>query len=68
MSALTKIAFRKIGHFYEAFNDDARTIAPILELTLTERNGVPMCGFPYHMLDMCEKTLLANGIELQVQS
>ena len=43
----TLLLFR-LGDFYEMFFDDARTAAPILDVALTRRNGVPMCGVPYH--------------------
>ncbi len=38
----------RLGDFYEMFFDDAKTGARVLGLTLTQRNGVPMCGLPYH--------------------
>jgi len=38
----------RLGDFYEMFFEDARRGAEILNLTLTKRNGTPMCGVPYH--------------------
>ncbi|HEV2328135.1 MAG TPA: DNA mismatch repair protein MutS [Verrucomicrobiae bacterium] len=38
----------RLGDFYEMFFDDAQTGAQILNLALTARNGVPMCGLPFH--------------------
>ncbi len=38
----------RLGDFYELFFDDAREGAQLLGLTLTQRQGVPMCGLPYH--------------------
>ncbi|MFQ3670919.1 MAG: hypothetical protein SNJ84_05620, partial [Verrucomicrobiia bacterium] len=38
----------RLGDFYEMFFDDAKVGASSLNLTLTKRNGVPMCGMPYH--------------------
>jgi DNA mismatch repair protein MutS len=42
------VLFFRLGDFYEMFEDDAREISSLLDLTLTQRNGVPMCGIPYH--------------------
>ncbi|MGH8023420.1 MAG: DNA mismatch repair protein MutS, partial [Limisphaerales bacterium] len=38
----------RLGDFYEMFFDDAQAGARILNLALTARNGVPMCGLPFH--------------------
>lgn len=38
----------RLGDFYELFFDDAREAAGLLNVALTKRNGVPMCGVPYH--------------------
>jgi DNA mismatch repair protein MutS len=38
----------RLGDFYEMFFEDAQTGAQILNLALTARNGVPMCGLPFH--------------------
>ncbi len=38
----------RLGDFYEMFFEDAKTGARALGLTLTQRNGVPMCGLPFH--------------------
>lgn len=38
----------RLGDFYEMFFDDAVVAADILGLTLTKRNGIPMCGVPHH--------------------
>ncbi|HEX6199576.1 MAG TPA: DNA mismatch repair protein MutS, partial [Thermoanaerobaculia bacterium] len=50
------LLFYRMGDFYELFFDDARTAAPVLEVTLTARHKgkeseVPMCGVPHHALD-----------------
>ncbi len=42
------ILFFRLGDFYEMFEEDAREASKLLDLTLTKRNGVPMCGIPYH--------------------
>ncbi|MCB1065503.1 MAG: DNA mismatch repair protein MutS [Verrucomicrobiae bacterium] len=38
----------RLGDFYELFFDDAKVAAPILNVALTKRNGMPMCGVPHH--------------------
>ncbi|MDF1752381.1 MAG: DNA mismatch repair protein MutS [Verrucomicrobiales bacterium] len=38
----------RLGDFYEMFFDDAVRASPILNAALTKRNGIPMCGVPYH--------------------
>ena len=41
----------RLGDFYEMFFEDAQIAAPILNVALTRRNSVPMCGVPYHAAD-----------------
>lgn len=38
----------RLGDFYEMFFEDAKEAAPILNVALTKRNEVPMCGVPFH--------------------
>ncbi len=38
----------QLGDFYELFFEDAQEGAQLLELTLTQRQGIPMCGMPVH--------------------
>ena len=45
------ILFFRLGDFYEMFMDDAKEAARILEITLTKRHDIPMCGIPYHAAD-----------------
>lgn len=42
------IIFFRVGSFYEMFFDDAIEASKLLNLTLTKRENVPMCGVPYH--------------------
>jgi DNA mismatch repair protein MutS len=51
----------RLGDFYEMFFEDAKAGAGILGLTLTQRNGVPMCGVPYHAAQSYMAKLLAAG-------
>ena len=43
----TLLLFR-LGDFYELFFDDAKAASALLNVALTKRNGVPMCGVPFH--------------------
>ncbi len=43
----TFLLFR-LGDFYELFFEDAKEASSLLNVALTRRNGVPMCGVPYH--------------------
>ena len=38
----------RLGDFYELFFDDAQTGAQLLNVALTQRGAVPMCGIPFH--------------------
>ncbi len=38
----------RLGDFYEMFFDDAKAAAGILNVALTKRNDIPMCGVPHH--------------------
>ncbi|MCP5538789.1 MAG: DNA mismatch repair protein MutS [Akkermansiaceae bacterium] len=42
------LLFFRLGDFYEMFFDDAVAAAPLLNVALTKRNGMPMCGVPFH--------------------
>lgn len=43
----TLLLFR-LGDFYEMFFEDAKEASSLLNVALTKRNEVPMCGVPYH--------------------
>ncbi|BCX48089.1 DNA mismatch repair protein mutS [Haloferula helveola] len=51
----------RLGDFYEMFFEDAQTAAPILNVALTRRNSVPMCGVPYHAADNYISKLVKAG-------
>jgi DNA mismatch repair protein MutS len=56
----------RMGDFYELFFDDAKHIAKILHLTLTQRGQsagepIPMAGIPCHTLDNYLEKLLKLG-------
>ena len=37
----------RLGDFYEMFGDDAKEAASIINVALTKRGEMPMCGVPY---------------------
>jgi DNA mismatch repair protein MutS len=55
------ILFFRLGDFYEMFFEDAKEAAPILDIALTRRQGVPMCGVPYHAADSYLAKLIRAG-------
>jgi len=60
------VLFFRLGDFYEMFEKDAREVSALLDLTLTRRNGVPMCGIPYHAASGYVARLLAAGRKIAV--
>jgi DNA mismatch repair protein MutS len=56
----------RLGDFYEAFHHDAELIAKELSLTLTARQGVPMCGVPAHTADSYIDKLVAKGFRVAI--
>ncbi len=60
------IVFFRLGDFYEMFDGDAREASSLLDLTLTQRAGVPMCGIPYHAAPSYVSRLLAAGKKVAI--
>ncbi len=56
----TLLLFR-LGDFYEMFFDDAKEASTLLNVALTKRNGVPMCGVPYHAAPGYIRKLIKAG-------
>ncbi|MGP8021098.1 MAG: DNA mismatch repair protein MutS [Limisphaerales bacterium] len=56
----------RLGDFYEMFFEDAQTGAQILNLALTARNGVPMCGLPHHAANAYIGRLLKAGRKVAI--
>ena len=61
-----EILFFRLGDFYEMFNDEAVEVSRLLNLTLTSRNGQPMCGIPYHASKIYIARLLRLGKKIAV--
>ena len=56
----TLLLFR-LGDFYEMFFEDAKDASALLNVALTKRNGVPMCGVPYHAAQNYVAKLIKAG-------
>ena len=51
----------RLGDFYELFFEDAKVAAPLLNVALTKRNGMPMCGVPHHAAEGYMSKLIKAG-------
>jgi DNA mismatch repair protein MutS len=60
------LLFFRLGDFYELFNGDAQIASRILGVTLTQRQGMPMAGVPYHAAGGYLKKLLDAGWKVAV--
>ncbi len=60
------VLFYRLGDFYEMFESDAEEVSRLLNLTLTSRHGVPMCGIPYHAAGNYIPRLLKNGKKIAI--
>jgi DNA mismatch repair protein MutS len=56
----------RLGDFYELFFEDAVTGAQLLNVALTKRGVVPMCGIPYHAAHGYIARLLKAGRKVAV--
>ena len=55
------LLFFRLGDFYEMFFEDAREAAGLLNVALTKRGGVPMCGVPHHAAENYIAKLIKQG-------
>ncbi|HEU4324612.1 MAG TPA: DNA mismatch repair protein MutS [Roseiflexaceae bacterium] len=73
------VLFYRMGDFYEAFDDDAKLCAELLEVTLTYKEFVkddkrtskrdrsrPMAGMPYHAVERYVGQLVAAGYRVAI--
>lgn len=60
------VLFFRMGDFYEMFEQDAREVSSLLDITLTKRNNVPMCGIPYHASQSYVARLLKAGKKIAI--
>ena len=61
-----ELLFFRLGDFFEMFHDDAKRASAELGLTLTQRQGVPMCGVPAHAVETYLQRLVAKGFRVAV--
>src|SRR6266513_2511854 len=61
----TLLLFR-LGDFYEMFFDDAKEASALPNVALTKRNGLPMCGVPYHAAPGYIRRLITAGRRVAV--
>ncbi len=60
------VLFFRMGDFYEMFRSDAEDVSRLLNLTLTKRHGIPMCGIPYHAAQNYIGRLLNAGRKIAI--
>src|SRR2546423_9141967 len=62
------ILFFRLGDFYEMFFEDAEVGARVLDIQLTSRSkdGVPLCGVPYHAAEPYIAKLLKAGHKVAI--
>ena len=62
------ILFFRLGDFYEMFFEDAEIGARVLEIQLTSRSkdGVPLCGVPYHAAEPYVAKLIKAGYKVAI--
>ena len=58
------ILFFRLGDFYEMFFEDAKKAAPYLNVALTKRQGIPMCGVPHHAAEGYIAKLVKAGLRI----
>lgn len=51
----------RLGDFYEAFYEDASLLANAVDLTLTQRQGIPMSGIPHQAAEGYIEKLVQKG-------
>ncbi len=56
----------RLGDFYEMFFEDAQAGAQLLNLALTARNGIPMCGLPFHAANAYISRILKAGRKVAI--
>ena len=61
----TILLFR-LGDFYEMFFEDAKEASSILNVALTKRGEIPMCGIPYHATGNYMGKLLQAGRKVAI--
>jgi DNA mismatch repair protein MutS len=60
------LLFYRLGDFYELFGDDAIKASKIMEVTLTKRRDLPMCGVPYHAAMTYIRKILKKSMSVAI--
>lgn len=60
------LLFFRLGDFYEMFYQDAKMASSVLEIALTSRQKMPMCGVPYHAAESYLAKLLRRGFKVAI--
>jgi DNA mismatch repair protein MutS len=60
------LLFFRLGDFYEMFFEDAAIASRVLEIALTSRQKVPMCGVPHHAVNSYLAKLLRRGYKVAI--
>src|ERR1041384_3041096 len=56
----------RLGDFYEMFFEDAQAGAQLLNVALTKRGVIPMCGIPYHAANGYIAKILQSGRKVAI--
>ena len=56
----------RLGDFYELFFEDAQVGAQLLNVTLTKRGVIPMCGIPFHAANNYIARILKAGRKVAI--
>ncbi|MDD5678598.1 MAG: DNA mismatch repair protein MutS [Kiritimatiellae bacterium] len=60
------ILFFRLGDFYEMFFEDAIEASRLLDIALTKRQKIPMCGVPHHTYETYLAKLIRAGKKVAV--
>lgn len=63
---MADIGLVKSGDYYVAVAEDAWSVAEVLGLVVTKRNGVSECAIPAHRFDEWSAELVRAGYKLQI--
>src|SRR6478672_5596632 len=56
----------RLGDFYELFFEDAQAGAQLLNVALTKRGVIPMCGIPFHAANSYISRILKAGRKVAI--
>src|SRR5580765_2583121 len=56
----------RLGDFYELFFEDAQVGAQLLNVALTKRGTIPMCGIPFHAANNYITRILRAGRKVAI--